>query len=123
MGAQLLTAVHGAVVVEAVDTGEVHLRHLILGDPGPPQDPERQCHLLEAVGIGHGLRLTRAAGPEAHRPRDGEGADDTTMTMTDDVAPARIAMTATLAVEVVGVDREIEEVTVESMIQNALSYA
>lgn len=117
VAAQLLMAVRVVVVVEEVDMAEGHLRRLTLGDLGLPQDPGRQCRLLEGVDIGRGLHLTHEAGPGAHLHPGGEGEDDMMTSTTDDAAPAAIAMTATPDVEVAEVDRGIEEATVESMLE------
>lgn len=111
--AQLLMAVAEVVAAAAVDLREGRLRRRIHGALDPPPGPGRLPHLLEAVDTGRGLRPTHGADLEAHHLRGGEGVDDTTMTMTEDAAPAVTATTVTPDAEAVGAVRGIVGATVE----------
>lgn len=108
-------AAHEVVVAAEVDLVEVRLRHPIRGDLDLSQNPGRPLHLLEVVDTAHDLDLTHVADPEAHHLQGGEGVDDTTMIMTEDVAPVAIAMTVTPDAEAAGVVRGIEGATVEEI--------
>lgn len=122
MVAQLLMAVREVEVVEVVDLVEAHLPRPIHGDLDLFQGPGRPYRLLEAVDTERAPRPIHAAGLEAHRHQDGEGADDTTMIMTDDAALVAIATTVTLDAEAAEAGQEIGEATVEGLLKTDLPH-